>query len=92
MQDDGEFSAHHDGMSYRSLLPPIPHLINEGRTTCVCIVKVLMEEFFVSQKVLSYLFYFRPDSSMDILRKIVFKKLKLRYYYLVELLPYFFIR
>ena len=58
----------------------------------VCIVKVLMEEFFVSQKVLSYLFYFRPDSSMDILRKIVFKKLKLRYYYLVELLPYFFIR
>ena len=35
MQDDGEFSAHHDGMSYRSLLPPIPHLINEGRTTCV---------------------------------------------------------
>ena len=34
MQDDGEFSAHHDGMSYRSLLPPIPHLINEGRTTC----------------------------------------------------------
>ena len=35
MQDDGEFSAHHDGMSYRSLLPPIPHLINEGRTTFV---------------------------------------------------------
>ena len=47
MQDDGEFSAHHDGMSYRSLLPPIPHLINEGRTY-LCVVKVLMMEEIVT--------------------------------------------
>ena len=51
---------------------------------------VLMEEIFCVT-IGSYLFYFRPHSSMDILRKIVFKKLKLKYY-LVELLPYFFIR
>ena len=47
MQDDGEFSAHHDGMSYRSPLPPIPHLINEGRTY-LCVVKVLMMEEIVT--------------------------------------------
>ena len=63
MQDDGEFSAHHDGMSYRSPLPPIPHLANEGRTTCVVKTRKIWK--LIKKIYACLIFYFRPDSSMD---------------------------